>query len=67
MGKGDEKARDIVLTGIVTAVSDELFWCWLAGEGLAGEGLGNLNHIHPQQHVHAPLVPLCNMLMKTIL
>ena len=60
MGTGDEKARDIVLTGIVTAVADELFWCWLAGEGL-----DNLNHTHPWRHVHAPLLPLWNMLMET--
>ena len=31
---GDEKVRDMTLTGMVTGVSDELFWCWLDGDGL---------------------------------
>lgn len=34
MGVGDEKARDIMLTGMVTGVSDELLWCCPAGECL---------------------------------
>ena len=34
MGAGDEKARDIVLMGMVNGVSDELFWCCAAGECL---------------------------------